>query len=420
MDAVKTHIAVIGLGYVGLPLAVEFGKKYKVLGFDINQTRIDELNNGYDRTQEVLSENLKTSTTLTFSAESSALSTCNVFIITVPTPIDKYKKPDLIPLLSASRIVGKYLKKGDVVIYESTVYPGCTEEDCVPVLERESGLFFNKDFYCGYSPERINPGDKINTLTKIKKVTSGSTPEIAQLVDNLYASIIEAGTYKAASIKVAEASKAIENAQRDVNISFVNELALIFDKMGIDTSEVLEAAGTKWNFLKFKPGLVGGHCIGVDPYYLLHKSESLGYYPQVILSGRRVNDNMGIFVASKLIKLLIKKGHKIEGSKVLIMGVTFKENCPDIRNSRVIDVFQELKEFGVQVEVHDPWADKKEVLHEYGISLKSELEGTYDGILLAVSHDEYKNINLENFKNPNAVVFDIKSLWDKKIVDARL
>jgi UDP-N-acetyl-D-galactosamine dehydrogenase len=420
LDAVKTHIAVIGLGYVGLPLAVEFGKKYKVLGFDINQTRIDELNNGYDRTQEVLSENLKTSTTLTFSAESSALSTCNVFIITVPTPIDKYKKPDLIPLLSASRIVGKYLKKGDVVIYESTVYPGCTEEDCVPVLERESGLFFNKDFYCGYSPERINPGDKINTLTKIKKVTSGSTPEIAQLVDNLYASIIEAGTYKAASIKVAEASKAIENAQRDVNISFVNELALIFDKMGIDTSEVLEAAGTKWNFLKFKPGLVGGHCIGVDPYYLLHKSESLGYYPQVILSGRRVNDNMGIFVASKLIKLLIKKGHKIEGSKVLIMGVTFKENCPDIRNSRVIDVFQELKEFGVQVDVHDPWADKKEVLHEYGISLKSELEGTYDGILLAVSHDEYKNINLENFKNPNAVVFDIKSLWDKKIVDARL
>ena len=413
-------IAIIGLGYVGLPLAVEFGKKYSVLGFDINQTRIDELNNGYDRTQEMTSEELKSLQHLSFSTNEEQLNTCNIFIVTVPTPIDKYKKPDLTPLLSASKTVGKFLKKNDIVIYESTVYPGCTEEDCVPVLETESGLKFNQDFFCGYSPERINPGDKVNTLTKIKKVTSGSTPEIADFVDDLYGSIIEAGTYKATSLKVAEASKAIENAQRDVNISFVNELALIFDKMGIDTSEVLEAAGTKWNFLKFKPGLVGGHCIGVDPYYLLHKSESLGYYPQVILSGRRVNDNMGIFVANKLIKLLIKKGHKIEGSKVLILGITFKENCPDIRNSRVIDVYQELKEFGVEVEVYDPWASKHEIKEEYSITLLDSLTDKYDGILLAVSHDEFKSLNLENFKNKNAVIFDIKGICDKNSVDARL
>ena len=413
-------IAIIGLGYVGLPLAVEFGKKYSVLGFDINQVRIDELTSGYDRTQETTSEELKSLQHLTFSTDKEQLSTCNIFIVTVPTPIDKYKNPDLTPLLSASRTVGKFLKKNDLVIYESTVYPGCTEEDCVPVLEQESGLVFNQDFFCGYSPERINPGDKINTLTKIKKVTSGSTPKIADFVDDLYGSIIEAGTYKATSLKVAEASKAIENAQRDVNISFVNELALIFDKMGIDTSEVLEAAGTKWNFLKFKPGLVGGHCIGVDPYYLLHKSESLGYHPQVILSGRRVNDNMGIFVANKLIKLLIKKGHKIEGSKVLILGVTFKENCPDIRNSRVIDVYQELKEFGVEVEVYDPWASKHEVKDEYDITLLDNLMDKYDGILLAVSHDEFKILNLENLKNTNAVIFDIKGIYDKSIVDARL
>jgi UDP-N-acetyl-D-galactosamine dehydrogenase len=420
LDIQATKIAIIGLGYVGLPLAVEFGKKYQVLGFDINQTRVNELNAGHDRTHEVASSQLKASEKLTFSASPEMLSTCNVFIVTVPTPIDKYKKPDLIPLLSASKTVGKVLKKNDIVIYESTVYPGCTEEDCVPVLERESGLKFNEDFFCGYSPERINPGDKINTLTKIRKVTSGSTEEIAEFVDQLYGSIIEAGTYKASSLKVAEASKAIENAQRDVNISFVNELSLIFDKMGIDTSEVLEAAGTKWNFLKFKPGLVGGHCIGVDPYYLLHKSESLGYYPQVILSGRRVNDNMGIFVGGKLIKLLIKKGHKIEGSKVLILGITFKENCPDIRNSRVIDVYQELQEFGVQIDVHDPWADKKEVHEEYGISLLDSITEKYDGILLAVSHDEYKNLELEELKNPDAVVYDIKSLWNKDLVDARL
>jgi UDP-N-acetyl-D-glucosamine/UDP-N-acetyl-D-galactosamine dehydrogenase len=418
-------IAIIGLGYVGLPLAVEFGKKYSVLGFDINQTRIEELSNGYDRTQEMTTEELKKMSNLSFSTNKEELGTCNIFIITVPTPIDNYKKPDLTPLLSASKTVGEALKKNDterrpIVIYESTVYPGCTEEDCVPVLERESGLKFNEDFFCGYSPERINPGDKINTLTKIKKVTSGSTPEIADFVDDLYGSIIEAGTYKATSIKVAEASKAIENAQRDVNISFVNELALIFDKMGIDTSEVLEAAGTKWNFLKFKPGLVGGHCIGVDPYYLLHKSESLGYYPQVILSGRRVNDNMGIFVANKLIKLLIKKGHKIEGSKVLILGITFKENCPDIRNSRVIDVYNELKEFGVDIDVYDPWANKQEVHEEYGVNLIDKLDNKYDGILLAVSHNEYQSINLENFKNNNAVIFDIKGVLDKDSVDARL
>ncbi len=413
-------IAIIGLGYVGLPLAVEFGKKYNILGFDINQTRIDELTSGYDRTQEMTSDELKSVRNLSFSSDKEQLKTCNIFIVTVPTPIDKFKKPDLIPLLAASRTIGNFLKKNDVIIYESTVYPGCTEEDCVPVLEKESGLTFNQDFFCGYSPERINPGDKINTLTKIKKVTSGSTPEIADFVDDLYSSIIEAGTYKATSLKVAEASKAIENAQRDVNISFVNELSLIFDKMGIDTSEVLEAAGTKWNFLQFKPGLVGGHCIGVDPYYLLHKSESLGYYPQVILSGRRVNDNMGIFVANKLIKLLIKKGHKIEGSKVLILGITFKENCPDIRNSRVIDVYNELREFGVDITVHDPWADKHEVHEEYGVSIVSELKEKYDGILLAVSHKEYINLDLENLKNNNAVVFDIKSVWDKNAVDARL
>ncbi|MES2517804.1 MAG: nucleotide sugar dehydrogenase [Bacteroidota bacterium] len=413
-------IAIIGLGYVGLPLAVEFGKKYSVLGFDINQLRIDELSKGYDRTQEMTALDLQSTKDLTFSIDVEALKTCNVFIVTVPTPIDKFKKPDLMPLLSASRTVGKVLKKNDVVIYESTVYPGCTEEDCVPVLEKESGLLFNQDFFCGYSPERINPGDKINTLTKIKKVTSGSTSEVADFVDGLYGSIIEAGTYKATSMKVAEASKAIENAQRDVNISFVNELALIFDKMGIDTSEVLEAAGTKWNFLKFKPGLVGGHCIGVDPYYLLHKSESLGYYPQVILSGRRVNDNMGIFVANKLIKLLIKKGHKIDGCKILILGITFKENCPDIRNSRVIDVYNELQEFGVNVEVYDPWANKHEVKEEYGLSLLENIVGEYDGILLAVSHEEFKLINLENFKSNNAVIFDIKGVLDKNKVDARL
>ena len=413
-------IAIIGLGYVGFPLAVEFGKQYPTLGFDIDATRISELNRGYDRTQEVSDAQLKASAQLKFSSELTDLAGCNTFIVTVPTPIDHFKKPDLGPLLKASEMIGSVLKKGDVVIYESTVYPGCTEEDCVPVLERQSGLKFNEDFFCGYSPERINPGDKVNTLTKIKKVTSGSTPEIADWVDQLYRSIIVAGTHKASSIKVAEASKAIENAQRDVNISFVNELALIFDRMGIDTSEVLEAAGTKWNFLNFKPGLVGGHCIGVDPYYLLHKSESLGYYPQVILSGRRVNDNMGLFVANKLVKLLIQKGKKIGGAKTLMLGITFKENCPDIRNSRVVDIYRELRDFGMEVDVYDPWANKAEVKKEHGIDLVSELASTYDAIVLTVAHQEFLNLPFASLKAENGIIFDIKSVLDRTLVDARL
>ncbi len=413
-------IAIIGLGYVGFPLAVEFGKQYPTLGFDIDATRISELHRGYDRTQEVSDAQLKTSSHLKFSSELIDLSACNTFIVTVPTPIDHFKKPDLGPLLKASEMIGQFLKKGDVVIYESTVYPGCTEEDCVPVLEKQSGLKFNEDFFCGYSPERINPGDKVNTLTKIKKVTSGSTPEIAGWVDQLYRSIIVAGTHKASSIKVAEASKAIENAQRDVNISFVNELALIFDRMGIDTSEVLEAAGTKWNFLNFKPGLVGGHCIGVDPYYLLHKSESLGYYPQVILSGRRVNDNMGLFVANKLVKLLIQKGKKIGGAKTLMLGITFKENCPDIRNSRVVDIYRELTDFGMEVDVYDPWANKAEVKKEHGIDLVSELATTYDAIVLTVAHQEFLNLPFASLKAENGIIFDIKSVLDRALVDARL
>ena len=413
-------IAIIGLGYVGFPLAVEFGKLYPTLGFDIDSTRISELNRGYDRTQEVSDAQLKASAQLKFSSELNDLSGCNTFIVTVPTPIDHFKKPDLGPLLKASEMIGSVLKKGDVVIYESTVYPGCTEEDCVPVLERQSGLKFNEDFFCGYSPERINPGDKVNTLTKIKKVTSGSTPEIAEWVDQLYRSIIVAGTHKASSIKVAEASKAIENAQRDVNISFVNELALIFDRMGIDTSEVLEAAGTKWNFLNFKPGLVGGHCIGVDPYYLLHKSESLGYYPQVILSGRRVNDNMGLFVANKLVKLLIQKGKKIGGAKTLMLGITFKENCPDIRNSRVVDIYRELRDFGMEVDVYDPWANKAEVKKEHGIDLVAELASTYDAIVLTVAHQEFLNLPYASLKAENGIIFDIKSVLDRTLVDARL
>jgi UDP-N-acetyl-D-galactosamine dehydrogenase len=413
-------IAIIGLGYVGFPLAVEFGKFYPTLGFDIDLSRIAELQSGFDRTQEVSAAQLAESTGLRFSSQVADLATCNTFIVTVPTPIDHFKKPDLSPLLKASEMIGKVLKNGDVVIYESTVYPGCTEEDCVPVLEKHSELVFNKDFFCGYSPERINPGDKVNTLTKIKKVTSGSTPEIAEWVDQLYRSIIVAGTYKASSLKVAEASKAIENAQRDVNISFVNELALIFDRMGIDTTEVLEAAGTKWNFLNFKPGLVGGHCIGVDPYYLLHKSESLGYYPQVILSGRRVNDNMGIFVANKLVKLLIQKGKKIGGAKTLMLGITFKENCPDIRNSRVVDIYKELVDFGMEVDVYDPWANAKEVANEHGIRLVSELGSAYDAIVLTVAHREFLDLAYGELKAQDGVLFDIKSVLDKSIVDARL
>ena len=416
----STRIAIIGLGYVGFPLAVEFGKNIPTLGFDIDTSRITELNSGFDRTQEVTAEQLKSSVSLTFSSNAADLTACNTFIVTVPTPIDHFKKPDLTPLLKASEMIGKALKKGDLVIYESTVYPGCTEEDCVPVLEQFSGLKFNEDFFCGYSPERINPGDKVNTLTKIKKVTSGSTPEIAEKVDQLYRSIITAGTHKAPSMKVAEASKAIENAQRDVNISFVNELALIFDRMGIDTTEVLEAAGTKWNFLNFKPGLVGGHCIGVDPYYLLHKSESLGYYPQVILSGRRVNDNMGIFVANKLVKLLINKGQKIAGAKTLMLGITFKENCPDIRNSRVVDIYKELVDFGMEVDVYDPWANAAEVKHEHGIDLVTKLASSYQAIVLTVAHTEFLDLPFAALKAENGVIFDIKSILSKDLADARL
>jgi UDP-N-acetyl-D-galactosamine dehydrogenase len=413
-------IAVIGLGYVGFPLAVEFGKLYPTLGFDIDQARIAELQRGFDRTQEVSEAQLATSLSLRFSSQAEDLRACNTFIVTVPTPIDHFKKPDLSPLLKASEMIGRVLKKGDVVIYESTVYPGCTEEDCVPVLEKHSGLVFNQDFFCGYSPERINPGDKVNTLTKIKKVTSGSTQEVAEQVDALYRSIIQAGTHKASSIKVAEASKAIENAQRDVNISFVNELALIFDRMGIDTTEVLEAAGTKWNFLNFKPGLVGGHCIGVDPYYLLHKSESLGYYPQVILSGRRVNDNMGIFVANKLVKLMIQKGKKIGGARTLMLGITFKENCPDIRNSRVVDIYKELIDFGMEVDVYDPWANAEEVEKEHGISLVETLGEDYDAIVLTVAHGEFLGLPFDKLKARDGIIFDIKSVLDKALVDARL
>ena len=426
----KLKIAIIGLGYVGLPLAIEFGKKFKVLGFDINKSRIEELNHLIDRTNEADINALRFTMDLAksnpnlglnFSASVDDLNNYNVYIVTVPTPIDQFKAPDLTPLLKASELLGQVLKKGDIVIYESTVYPGCTEEDCVPILEKFSKLKYNSDFYCGYSPERINPGDKINTLTKIKKVTSGSTPEMAQVVDNLYRTIIEAGTHMAPSIKVAEASKAIENAQRDVNISFVNELALIFDRMGIDTNDVLDAAGTKWNFLKYKPGLVGGHCIGVDPYYLAHKAESLGYHPQVILSGRRVNDNMGMFVANKLVKLLIAKNFLISKSNVLILGITFKENCPDIRNSKVIDIIKELQQFNINVDVFDPHADKHEVAEEFGIKLIETIQKTYDGILLAVSHQKFSGIELDKIKSSStSVIFDTKAFFDRSLIDGRL
>lgn len=413
-------IAIIGLGYVGLPLAVEFGKKYPTIGFDINQKRIEELRKGYDRTLEVESENLLSSSMLSFASNLEEIKVANIYIVTVPTPIDKNNRPDLTPLIKASETVGKVLQKGDIVIYESTVYPGCTEDDCVPVLEKFSGLKFNQDFFCGYSPERINPGDKIHTVTKILKITSGSTPETAETVNQLYSSIITAGTYKAASIKVAEAAKVIENCQRDINIAFVNELALIFDKMQIDTLEVLEAAGTKWNFLPFRPGLVGGHCIGVDPYYLTHKAEEIGYHSQVILAGRKINDQMGSFIANKIVKLLIKKGSKVNNANALILGITFKENCPDIRNSKVIDIIEELKEFGINIHVYDPNADKQEVKHEYGIDMIEKPEGKYEAIILAVSHKEFEVINLKEFSNPTTVLYDVKSILDKSIIDARL
>ena len=425
-----SKIAIIGLGYVGLPLAVEFAKKYPVIGFDINNQRIDELNKGIDHTLEVENAELESVLKKSFidtkglflSSAIGALSEANVYIVTVPTPIDDSKRPDLRPLLAASKTIGGVLKKGDVVIYESTTYPGCTEEDCVPVIESTSGLKFNLDFFAGYSPERINPGDKVNTLTKIIKVTSGSTPEVADYVNELYASIITAGTFKAANMRVAEASKAIENAQRDVNISFVNELALIFDRLGIDTNDVLEAAGTKWNFLKYKPGLVGGHCIGVDPYYLAHKAEQVGYHPAVILSGRRVNDNMGMFVANKVIKLMIDKGHTIKGAKALILGFTFKENCPDIRNTRVIDIYKELNQFGLNVDIHDPWADSGEVEREYGLDIISKLNGgSYQAVVIAVAHTEFKTIDFSTLKaKGGAVLFDTKGFLGKELVDGRL
>ena len=413
-------IGIIGLGYVGLPLAVEFGKVFSVVGFDINKERINELKKGIDRTREVEHDELKRSSKLTFSSSVDDLREVNYFIVTVPTPIDAFKNPDLRPLEGASKTVGGVLKKNDIVIYESTVYPGCTEEICVPILERVSGLTFNKDFFCGYSPERINPGDKLHRVTTIKKVTSGSTPEIAEKVDQLYKKIITAGTHKASSLKVAEAAKVIENSQRDLNIAFVNELALIFERIGIDTHEVLEAAGTKWNFLPFKPGLVGGHCIGVDPYYLTHKAESLGYHSEVILSGRRINDNMGIHIANCVIKLMAKNELPIHKADILILGITFKENCPDIRNSRVVDVIQELKSFGTNVEIYDPEADAAEVQHEYNLTLVDSLRKKYHAIILAVGHQIFNTLDWEAIKYKKTVVYDVKGILEKNKITARL
>ncbi|WP_169754811.1 Vi polysaccharide biosynthesis UDP-N-acetylglucosamine C-6 dehydrogenase TviB [Campylobacter curvus] len=408
-------IAVVGLGYVGLPLAAAFSEKYEVVGFDVNRARIEELKNAHDRTLELSREQMQKAIAngMKFSLNLDDIKDCNFFIVTVPTPIDKNKRPDLTPVIKATQSVAKVLKKGDIVVYESTVYPGVTEEICVPLLE-ESGLKFNEDFFCGYSPERINPGDKEHTVTKIKKITSGSTPAVADKVDEIYASIITAGTHKAPSIKVAEAAKVIENTQRDINIAFINELAMIFERLGIDTNAVLQAAGTKWNFLNFRPGLVGGHCIGVDPYYLTHKAQEVGYHPEMILAGRRINDNMGKYAADQVIKLMIKRGVLINKARVLVLGLTFKENCPDIRNSRVIDVVDELKDFGCKVDVYDPWVDEAEVVREYGITpLKSYELKDYDCVVIAVAHDEFKNINLDG-----CLVYDIKNVYKK--ADGRL
>jgi len=421
MDLNKVKIGVIGQGYVGLPLAIEFGKKFQTVGFDINKNRIKDLKNFIDFTKEATTEQLKSAEHLVFSSELNDIIECNIYIVTVPTPIDQFNTPDLKPLKIASEMLGDLLKKGDLVIYESTVYPGCTEEVCIPILQDKSKMIHNKDFFCGYSPERIVPGDKINTLTKIKKVTSGCNAEVANFVDDLYKSIITAGTFKASSIKVAEASKAIENAQRDLNISFVNELSLIFDRIGIDTQDVLDAAGSKWNFLKYKPGLVGGHCISVDPYYLAYKAENLGYYPEVILSGRRVNDNMSSFVANKMIKMLIKSGKPIFGSKVLIMGVTFKENCPDIRNSKIFDVINELNELGLNVDAYDYEANPNEVYDEYGIKLIDKINNSYDGIILAVAHKNFADVDFKSIKKDNkSIIFDLKGFLTRNIVDSRL
>jgi len=429
MNIKNKKIAVIGLGYVGLPLAAAFAEKYPVVGFDINQGRVNELKSGHDHTLEladdelkaVLVEGLESGNGLLPSFNAEDLASCNVFIVTVPTPTDKHNRPVLTPLVKASETVGKFLKKGDIVIYESTVYPGVTEEECVPVLERVSGLKYNEDFFAGYSPERINPGDKEHTVKKILKVTSGSTPAIADEVDALYNSIIVAGTHKAPSIKVAEAAKVIENSQRDINIAFVNELAKIFNLMGIDTHDVLEAAGTKWNFLKFKPGLVGGHCIGVDPYYLAQKAEELGYHPEIILAGRRLNDGMGKYVAGEVVKLMVKKDIKVKGSKALILGFTFKEDCPDVRNTKVIDIVRELETYGVEVIIHDPWADEHEVQHEYGVvSSKTIPAVEFQSVVLAVAHKEFKSLNINEIVQSGGVVYDVKGILAENLVDGKL
>ncbi len=424
MNVSNSKICLVGLGYVGLPLAVEFGKKFDTVGFDINQARIAELKTGKDSTLEVEEELLASATRLSFTSELEDTRQCNVYIVTVPTPIDEFKTPDLSPLRSASTAVGKVLGKGDIVIYESTVYPGATEEVCIPILEQVSGLKFNTDFYAGYSPERINPGDKEHRVTNILKVTSGSTAEVAEFVDQLYRSVITAGTHKASTIRVAEAAKVIENTQRDVNIALINELALIFEKLGIDTLEVLQAAGTKWNFLPFRPGLVGGHCIGVDPYYLTHKAQSIGYHPEVILSGRRINDSMGQHVVERVIKQMLKKRIHIVDSNILILGLTFKENCPDIRNTRVVDVVQELQNYHANVDIYDPWASADEVKHEYGLALTDTLKNNhYDGIIITVAHDEFKTMGASAIRalgKSNSVIFDVKYVLDKSEVDDRL
>lgn len=420
----KLKIAIIGLGYVGLPLAVEFGKKVPVTGFDIHQRRIDELKAGQDHTLEVSAEELKQATRLTYTAQLEDLKECNFYIVTVPTPIDDFKQPDLTPLIKASTSIGQVLKKGDIVVYESTVYPGATEEACIPVLEQVSGLKFNQDFFAGYSPERINPGDKQHRVTNILKITSGSTPQVAEFVDQVYNLIIEAGTHKAPSIKVAEAAKVIENTQRDVNIALINELALIFNKMGIDTEDVLKAAGTKWNFLPFRPGLVGGHCIGVDPYYLTHKAQSIGYHPEIILAGRRLNDAMGAYVVTQLVKQMIRKKIQVEGSKVLVLGLSFKENCPDIRNTKIIDIINELKEYQIEVDIYDPWVDISEAQHEYNVTpIKTLQDSTYDGVILAVAHEEFKVMGADKMRKlgkANHVLYDLKYVLDQSEVDIRL
>jgi len=420
----KCRIGVVGLGYVGLPLAVEFGRRFDTVGFDIKQDRIKELQAGRDSTLETTGEELKAAKRLSFTSDLSELKRCRVFIVTVPTPIDEYKRPDLTPLVKASETLGQVLKKGDIVIYESTVYPGCTEEVCVPILERVSGLKFNTDFFAGYSPERINPGDKQHRLPSIKKVTSGSTPEAAEFVDKLYGTIIKAGTHKASSIAVAEAAKVIENTQRDVNIALINELALIFNRLGIDTEEVLIAAGTKWNFLPFRPGLVGGHCIGVDPYYLTHKAQEIGYHPEMILAGRRLNDNMGLYVASEVIKLMTSKRIHVKGSKVLVLGLTFKENCPDLRNSKVVDVIRELQKYGIKTDVYDPWIDGAEAKHEYGLKPVTKLKPrTYDAVVMAVAHTQFKEMGVRAIRKlckKTHVLYDIKYVFPASQVDGRL